>query len=95
MTKNIDKRLLPLSRPELPSVTDFTDSKEFTKAFDKWESDCFYVLEENELRFKKALKIVKKCAFKRSFISAISFRNKKEDHYDWCPYEAWYNEDGF
>lgn len=95
MTKKINESLLPLKPPACPSVADFTNSKDFTKAFDKWESDCLYILKENKVRFEKALKIVKKCAFKRSFISAISFRNKKEDHYDWCPYEAWYNEDRF
>lgn len=91
MVRKLDPELTPVRRliimppPDLPA-------EQLESELDRAESQAEEVYRENDQRFEKAMKIIRKCAFRRGFRNAL-LGGKLGDHYEWCPYPHWDRSD--
>lgn len=79
------ENILPLPYPEFPSPV--ADLKKREENLLLWEQQMESVREENNRRFEKALKPIRRCAFWRGFTQWA--KPDISQHYSWCPYDEW------
>lgn len=83
--------LTPKSLPVLPTPSELEASGDAEKAFTAYEKAFYATLDENNMRFDKAMRRIKLCALLQSFQHAFDLTpyNIHQNHYSWCPATEW------
>lgn len=79
-------RIKPIPTPRIPHYTE----SDLRVLMDEWEEEVEAVRAENDVRFKRALKVIRRCAFLRGFMSLFGNSSGiSQTHFKWCPSPEW------